>query len=361
MTIASIARLVIFVQGLFNLAPDSDPSANIGFVVSAIETNLALITASAPALRPIFRSRDRGGWIGRSSVAPSKMGPDLEAGQKTLGWPTDSNAQADTTSGVARKFGRGGSRSGRRGGRGRGGTKKYDIRIRRPNTELAELRSQSPRSSEEETMTPNGIMRVSDIQREIDGIVKEIAVSGSGTYTGLERIPYQASRGGDKAATRAGSKVARSNSSSNKATTNAEPYVAYLGRNNTTGGNYTSKQNHSSFYSSTTAALGIRESGIIKRDSNINNFRNTGFEFFNGNGAANNARGEDIYSGARRNNPQRYYSESVYPDAEYVNTHSRDYSEERISRYGEKRFGVVTPKATKPPARPWENDAGLPF
>lgn len=30
--------------------------ANIGFVTSAIETNLALITASAPALRPLLRT-----------------------------------------------------------------------------------------------------------------------------------------------------------------------------------------------------------------------------------------------------------------------------------------------------------------
>ena len=33
-----------------------NPDANIGFVTSAIETNLALITASAPALRPLLRT-----------------------------------------------------------------------------------------------------------------------------------------------------------------------------------------------------------------------------------------------------------------------------------------------------------------
>ncbi|KAI1754328.1 hypothetical protein F4782DRAFT_51049 [Xylaria castorea] len=55
-TITSIIRLVLLIQGLFMLKTTLSADANIGFVTSAIETNLALITASAPALRPLLRS-----------------------------------------------------------------------------------------------------------------------------------------------------------------------------------------------------------------------------------------------------------------------------------------------------------------
>ncbi|KAI1429358.1 hypothetical protein F5Y12DRAFT_483018 [Xylaria sp. FL1777] len=55
-TITSIARLILLVQGLFMLKTTLSADANIGFVTSAIETNLALITASAPALRPLLRT-----------------------------------------------------------------------------------------------------------------------------------------------------------------------------------------------------------------------------------------------------------------------------------------------------------------
>ncbi|TRX91336.1 hypothetical protein FHL15_007758 [Xylaria flabelliformis] len=55
-TITSIVRLVLLIQGLFMLKTSLSADANIGFVTSAIETNLALITASAPALRPLLRS-----------------------------------------------------------------------------------------------------------------------------------------------------------------------------------------------------------------------------------------------------------------------------------------------------------------
>lgn len=55
-TITSIIRLVLLIQGLFMLKTSMSADANIGFVTSAIETNLALITASAPALRPLLRA-----------------------------------------------------------------------------------------------------------------------------------------------------------------------------------------------------------------------------------------------------------------------------------------------------------------
>ncbi|KAK3996041.1 hypothetical protein QBC44DRAFT_366012 [Cladorrhinum sp. PSN332] len=192
-TITSIVRLILLVQGLFNLQVIDDPTRNIGFITSGIETNLALITASAPALRPIFRSRERGGWLGtRTSPATviDNNNDDLEA--KPVGWDSSPTTEPLPTPGAR------GGKSGRRGGRGGrlssgkrktaqqtksgrgGGRLKPIIRIK---TDVgAELRSQSPRTSEEETMTSNGIRKMSDVRREVDGLVKEIGVAGGGTY-----------------------------------------------------------------------------------------------------------------------------------------------------------------------------------
>ncbi|KAK3379860.1 hypothetical protein B0T24DRAFT_172294 [Lasiosphaeria ovina] len=269
-TITSVIRLVLLLQGLFGLTLLSDPTSNIGFVTSAIETNLALITASAPALRPIFRSRERGGWFPRTMLS-RVADVDVEVAQKPAGWD---NSTVGSSAGGG-KLGRGGSRGGRRGTTrsvrstraGRGGKIKPIIRVR---TDMAELRSQSPRTSEEETMTSNGVMRVSDIQREIDGIVKDIAVSGRGTYVPTPKTPKPKPR----------------------------PSMETIRPG--TGG-----------------------------------------------------------SSGRRLYPERYYSESVYPDPDFDDD-SRDYTEERLSKYGEKRFGVVTPKGTTPTSRAWK-ESGRPF
>lgn len=48
--------MALLVQGLFGLPGSPDPDGNVGFATSAIETNLAIITASAPALRPLLRT-----------------------------------------------------------------------------------------------------------------------------------------------------------------------------------------------------------------------------------------------------------------------------------------------------------------
>ena len=53
-TITGIIRLALLIRGLY-FDPGPDPTYNIGFVISTIETNLAIITASVPALKPLFR------------------------------------------------------------------------------------------------------------------------------------------------------------------------------------------------------------------------------------------------------------------------------------------------------------------
>lgn len=321
---------MLLVQGLFQLAVFSDMANNVGFVTSAIETNLALITASAPALRPIFRSRERGGWFfARSSVARSRVAPtyaeaDLEAGQqqKSVGWDNSSSYVTVVGSGVGGKFGRGGSRGGRKGGsRGLGTRKgggvggktaanKKSRPVIRIKTDVAgvglgmargaaELRSQSPRSGEEEAMTNNGIMRVSDIQREIDGIVKEIAVSASGE-TSRPRTPKTPS----------------------KTTPPSRP-----------------RPSMETITVGATMAVGGAPTPLPPPRPSTSG---------SGSGPP------------RRYPPERYYSESVYPDPDFEGRDERNYNEDRMSRYGDRRFGVVTPRGTTPTSKGWEG-SGRPF
>ncbi|KAJ9136689.1 Cfem domain-containing protein [Pleurostoma richardsiae] len=309
-TITSIVRMVIFVQGLFRLVRDPDPTFNIGFVTSGIETNLALITASAPALRPIFRSRRRGGWFPVSFYPKSQQQPPPPADPEMGTTITSAATRPGTSSSSGRgggsssgngKFGSG-TRGGRRpagAGRGRAGSSRRkpvnlrDIRIRPivagcggsssggpGGNEALLLRSQSPRGSEEETMTANGIMRVSDVQREIDGIVKDMAVGpgsyGSGRGAAAPQQPRPPTRRGE--------------------------------------------------------------------DKEMN---------------GDSAKDED--PGRMRYPPERYYSESVYPDDNYHDRGGRDYNEERMSKYGDKRFGVVTPKMSTPRTPKGWGEAGRPF
>jgi hypothetical protein len=220
--VTSVVRMVIIVQGSFDLVTLEEPTLNIGFVTSAVETNLAVITASAPALRPFLRSRARGGWLpwgGHSSEASL----DVEmagANSRTRGRP----ATTSTGSRVSRGQKGGGkartAEQGRLRGRPSEGSMKASLKH--------EAQAPGRRSS--------SAVRVSDLAREIDGLVLEMTEGG-------------------------------------------------------------------------------------------------------------------------RRFPERYYSESVYPDAEY--RAERDFNEERLSRYGDRRFGVVTPKGP-PPSSAW-GPAGRPF
>ena len=300
-----MVRLVLLVQGLFGLFPaSSSQGTGTGFVTSAIETNLALITASAPALRPIFRSRERGGWFPRTVVVEptTSLEADPEMGQKPTGWENGNSRPPSSGSGISGKFGRGGSRGGRRGGsgrsgrsgrstrngNGRGGSKNISRPIIRVKTDIAELRSQSPRTSEEESMTNNGIMRVSDIQREIDGIVKEIAVTGSGSYTGAGRPPLPTT----------------------------PPVIPF-----------TPTRPRTADTNMTTRPLTATSSASA--------------------------------NGSGRRYAERYYSESVYANDNAGNDHDGSSSyggDDRMSR----RYGVVTPKGTTPTYTTWR-ESGRPF
>lgn len=348
--------MVILIQGLFNLSifPNS-ASNNVGFVTSAIETNLALITASAPALRPIFRSRDRGGWFARSVMATTTGGPssdrDLEANlqKRPFGWDNRTSTSASSSSPPASglgsgsnnvKFGRGGSRGGRKPGttrRGRGrsplrarGSGKLRPTIVRLKTErdfggggaaAVELRS-SPRSSEEQAMTSNGIVRVSDIQREIDGIVKDIAVAGQGTYTGGAVTTAAATA---TAAVGGRGVVMAAPMSRGDAVRPVTPKTPKTPRT-------PAARPRPSMETITIGATLVTP--LPPRPSTSG-------------------------SGVRRGPPERYYSESIYPEQGMGNGDDWD-DDDRVSRYLDRRFGVVTPKGTTPTSKGWEG-SGRPF
>jgi hypothetical protein len=122
--------MVLLIQGLFMLVQLPDPTSNIGFGTSAIETNLFLITASAPALRPLLRA-----WF------PKIFG----VGRDEVDGATERRVI---------------------------GTSAARTRLTRMKS-LAALRSQSPTASQEETMTFDGIVRRSDIIIRYDPRLEE--------------------------------------------------------------------------------------------------------------------------------------------------------------------------------------------
>ncbi|KAI1337819.1 hypothetical protein F5Y15DRAFT_145016 [Xylariaceae sp. FL0016] len=130
-TITSIVRMVLLIQGLFMLPTATSPDANIGFVTSAIETNLVLITASAPALRPLLRA-----WFPKLfNVDRDKVEGATE--RRVLGTTATTNGTRMT-------------------------------RMKSSQTQLRS-QSQSRRGSEEEAAVGfEGIMRRSDIYIEYD-------------------------------------------------------------------------------------------------------------------------------------------------------------------------------------------------
>jgi hypothetical protein len=65
--------------------------------------------------------------------------------------------------------------------------------------------------------------------------------------------------------------------------------------------------------------------------------------------------------GRRAGAPERYYSESIYPEQGVVGTGDDEWDEDdRVSRYLDRRFGVVTPRGTTPTSKGWEG-SGRPF
>lgn len=146
---------------------------DIRFVYSQVEVCLAIATASAPALRPVFAR-----WFPRLFSSGSKSGAhgyrygDNPYGQyggrstvgATSGGTTNTNTNNKTPTAVRSAFPLR-DLTGRRGDR-------------------TEIRTQSPTSSEEEIMTYHGIMRKTDITVQIErGSSLEYAADREGKRT----------------------------------------------------------------------------------------------------------------------------------------------------------------------------------
>ncbi|KAL1899811.1 hypothetical protein Sste5346_002677 [Sporothrix stenoceras] len=177
-TIVGIVRLVFIYQGFFG-SPSADPTYSLGFCTSAIETNLAIICASAPSLRGLIRS-----WFPRffSSNRPTYdyRYPDSNGyggGRRATNNPygtgsvtTNIASRRNKENGVGPSNGTstdGLGANAARAGRGVGGA--FALRDLKGGSKTHTAVNSSPSASEEEIMTYNGIVRTTNVQVHYDG------------------------------------------------------------------------------------------------------------------------------------------------------------------------------------------------
>lgn len=145
-TVVGILRLVWLVDISFS-PMTGDFSYDIRFTYSSVETNLAIITACGPALRPLLKS-----WFprffaslssGAASGAPygSKYGVNASTDGKTLRSGTGISAS--------------------KVGKHTYGASSFAMKEMKRGT--TEIRDVSPSGSEEEIMTYNGIVRTTEV------------------------------------------------------------------------------------------------------------------------------------------------------------------------------------------------------
>ncbi|KAI1842227.1 hypothetical protein JX265_001413 [Neoarthrinium moseri] len=142
-TVVSILRLQWIAETSF-YPSQVDPTYDIRFTYSAAETNLAIITASGPALRPLLVR-----WFPRFFASLT--------GNSIPKYPYSSNRYNLSERLEAR------TKSTRSGLAGRYGTSSYATK----DTERgARVRDQSPATSEEEIMAYSGIIRTTEVKLE---------------------------------------------------------------------------------------------------------------------------------------------------------------------------------------------------
>lgn len=135
-TIFSILRLVWLVDTFFG-PPPADPTYDLRFIYSAVETNLAIIAASAPVLRGLF-----GIWF-------PKMFASFSGSKRS--YTDGSKSHHPSQSGT--------------GSQGSRHTEKFQMKNIKTRSEI---RSYSPSGSEEEIMTYNGIIRTREVDVSYD-------------------------------------------------------------------------------------------------------------------------------------------------------------------------------------------------
>ncbi|KAH9211450.1 hypothetical protein DL95DRAFT_464881 [Leptodontidium sp. 2 PMI_412] len=153
-TIVGILRMAWLIEISYH--PAKDFNYDIRFCYSAVETNLAIITASGPALRPLLKSwfpNVFGTFSSGTSREPygsrSKMGASRDAMKSHNNNNNNNTSKGNTMS----------SKSGG-GMKSQFGTTSFAMKDLKRGSEI---RSQSPSGSEEEIMTYNGIVRTTDV------------------------------------------------------------------------------------------------------------------------------------------------------------------------------------------------------
>ncbi|KAF4626894.1 hypothetical protein G7Y89_g11261 [Cudoniella acicularis] len=157
-TVVGIVRVVLLVQGFFYPNRlETDYTYNIGFCISAIETNLAIVAASCPALRPLFKR-----WFPRLFSAPM----DLEFNTPYEGpnqWPARSSAKStgkSKSSTISSALSSNITTKSKSTFRSKSGDK-FELNTMRG---VAEIPGEEQRGeSEEEIMTMDGIVKTTNV------------------------------------------------------------------------------------------------------------------------------------------------------------------------------------------------------
>ncbi|KAK1672538.1 CFEM domain-containing protein [Colletotrichum godetiae] len=147
-TAVSVLRLAWLIEISYHIN-QQDPTYDIRFTYSAVETNLAIITASAPALRGLFLR-----WFPKffASLKSSSNGR-YGGGYNRSGDPTKKSRNTVATATATT------------GTRGRSNTTRNaaDAFQLKSMKGRSEIRGHSPTTSEEEIMTYDGIMRTTEV------------------------------------------------------------------------------------------------------------------------------------------------------------------------------------------------------
>ncbi|GKT49215.1 uncharacterized protein ColSpa_09396 [Colletotrichum spaethianum] len=141
-TAISVLRLAWLIEVSYHIN-EQDPTYDIRFTYSAVETNLAIITASAPALRGLFLR-----WF-PNFFASLKSSSNGRYGYGHSGDPNKKSRTMATATATA--------------SRGRAVSHHADAFQLKNMKGRSEIRSHSPTTSEEEIMTYDGIMRTTEV------------------------------------------------------------------------------------------------------------------------------------------------------------------------------------------------------
>ncbi|PVH78373.1 hypothetical protein DL98DRAFT_397420, partial [Cadophora sp. DSE1049] len=147
-TIVGILRMAWLIE--ISYYPAKDFNYDIRFTYSAVETNLAIITASGPALRPLLKA-----WFPNvfgSLTSGASRGP--YGSKSKMGASRDAMKSHINTS-------KGNTLTSKNGSKSPFGNSSFAMKDLKRGT--SEIRSQSPSGSEEEIMTYNGIVRTTEV------------------------------------------------------------------------------------------------------------------------------------------------------------------------------------------------------